>query len=69
MQGTEKILARGAEALGPELTTITGPNRYRPPAGFMNEDSSPENMEVRLHSSACKVTIPTADFMNEDGSS
>ncbi|KAF5836631.1 hypothetical protein DUNSADRAFT_5664 [Dunaliella salina] len=45
-QGTEKILAQGAQALGPELTTITGPNRYRPPAGFMNEDMSPENMET-----------------------
>eukprot|EP00967_Tisochrysis_lutea_P079986 scaffold109629_cov21-Tisochrysis_lutea.AAC.2 len=46
LAGTEKILAQGAQALGPELTTITGPNRYRPPAGFMNEDMSPENMEV-----------------------
>jgi hypothetical protein len=37
-QGMEKILQEGAEALGPEVVTLTGPNRYRPPAGFMNEN-------------------------------
>lgn len=45
-QGIEAMLAQGAEKLGPEVTTPTAPNRYRPPAGFMNEDGPAQNEEV-----------------------
>jgi len=40
------MLEQGAAELGPEITTPTGPNRYRPPAGFMNEDGPQENPEI-----------------------
>lgn len=60
-QGTERILSDGAAALGPEVTTPTQPNRYRPPQGFMNEsikeDASiakmtPDDMLNRLRARA-----------------
>ncbi|GFH09438.1 uncharacterized protein HaLaN_04578, partial [Haematococcus lacustris] len=62
-QGIEKILQEGAEGLGPEVVTPTGPNQYRPPAGFMNEQltetpefaaMAPQDMMNRLRARAGK---------------
>ncbi|GFH15929.1 uncharacterized protein HaLaN_12256, partial [Haematococcus lacustris] len=62
-KGIEKILQEGAEGLGPEVVTPTGPNQYRPPAGFMNEQltetpefaaMAPQDMMNRLRARAGK---------------
>jgi hypothetical protein len=60
LQGMEKILQEGAEALGPEVVTLTGPNRYRPPAGFMNENIQ-EFPEVCRTQFPISIVAPASD--------
>jgi hypothetical protein len=38
LQNMQGMLSGGMDPLGPGVSTITGPNRYRPPAGFMDEE-------------------------------
>lgn len=61
----ERILAEGAAKLGPEALTPTGPNHYRPPAGFMDDNrQTDEHVSCMPFRPACLPLAPYVPALN-----